>query len=114
MQPVLFHPNLSGPYDTAYFEQAVASLKEVGWSAGAPSAAPAVDAAPFKPTSFGAFAWGHAGSRGALLAEWTADDLLSPSMARTVQLMQQVSLADSVDGSPASGPIIVDDSGDHL
>ena len=106
---MLFHPNLSGPYDTAYFEHAVAGLRDVAWPDNAAGAVPApAGVPPARPISFGAFAWGHQGSRGALLADWTADDLLSPAMARTVQLMQAVTLEDD-----SEGPQIVDDRPDH-
>jgi hypothetical protein len=92
---VLFRPNLSGPHDTAYFGQAVEALHDVAWPAAGPDSSPPADSGNARTLPFGAFAWGHRGSRSALLADWSASDLLSPAVARTVQLMQQVSLDDA-------------------
>ena len=89
----MFRPNLSGPHDTAYFEQAVRNLHDVAWTTAAVPRTTAPAAAPHaRPVTFAAFAWGHPASREALLADISASDLLSPSVARVIHQLQQVSL----------------------
>jgi len=89
-QAVLFRPSLSGPTDTAYFEDAVARLQDAQWAvSGSPT--------PGGPQRqqrglFSAFAWAHRASRKALVADWRVDELLSPKVARAVKQMQALSL----------------------
>jgi len=97
-QAVLFQPSLSGPTDTAYFEDAVARLQDAQWAAsGSPT--PAGPQRQQQRGLFSAFAWAHRASREALVADWRVDELLSPKVARAVQQMQALSL--DAAGAPA-------------